>query len=81
MKVTNGEGIARPFEWIFNLRRTLQVKQLATNVCGVTLQNNERLRRTTSTNFISELNLHFCPGFKSPFLIFYKSYIRGKAHS
>lgn len=54
MKVTNGEGIARPFEWIFNLRRTLQVKQLATNVCGVTLQNNERLRRTTSTNFISE---------------------------
>jgi hypothetical protein len=47
-----------------------------TCVCCVTLQNRESQGRRTLWYFILELNLHFCPGFKSPFPIFDKSYIR-----
>lgn len=28
MKVTNGDGIVRLFEWIFYLRKSLQIQQL-----------------------------------------------------
>ena len=49
-----------------------------TSVCWVTLQKRESQGRRISRHLILEWNLHFCPGFKSPFLIFDKSYIREK---